>query len=401
MLTRRMVLRAAAAAAAAHALAACAPGRVGRKPVKTTMPFDRIAYGAAPEQFGELRRPAAGALAPVVVVLHGGFWRSRYDLGLMVPVCEALARDGFATWNVEYRRVGDPGGGWPGTFLDVGAAVDHLQSDRAPARPRPAPGRHARALGRRPARALVRGPALDPRWRAPRGQAAQAARCGVARGRSSTCAAPTTSASTGSGADGGITGAVPDALRTRRPDGADPARRCRRCWCTARADKVVPASLSVDYQREAKARGDDARLVEPAWRRTLRAHRPTHRGVGPDVRDGRARAARLTGQRRRAADRAGSVPCASPGARDERRRAARDEAAAARAALGSEVDDPVGLLHDVEVVLDGDARCCRGRPGGGAPRSGARRRRSGGRWSARRARRASGRVTPSRARRRA
>src|SRR5262245_40346295 len=110
MLTRRMVLRAAAAAAAAHALAACAPGRVGQA-VKTTMPFDRIACGAAPEQFAELRRPAAGAPLGLVVVLHGEVWRSRDGLGLMVPACEALAHAGLATWNVEYRRVGNPGGG--------------------------------------------------------------------------------------------------------------------------------------------------------------------------------------------------------------------------------------------------------------------------------------------------
>src|SRR5262249_2478501 len=131
-LTRRTLLRT-AAVAGASLIAGCAPraGGRGARPggsVARTLPFDRIAYGADPQQFGELRRPAGTASYPVVVVVHGGFWQSQYDLGLMVPVCEALTREGLATWNVEYRRVGDPGGGWPGTFLDVGAAVDHLRT---------------------------------------------------------------------------------------------------------------------------------------------------------------------------------------------------------------------------------------------------------------------------------
>lgn len=62
--------------------------------------------------------------APLVVLLHGGFWRAAYDLSLMRPLAESLAADGYAVRNVEYRRVGMPGGGWPGTVEDVGAAVD-------------------------------------------------------------------------------------------------------------------------------------------------------------------------------------------------------------------------------------------------------------------------------------
>src|SRR5262249_44049326 len=97
-------------------------------PVARTLPFDRIAYGADAQQFGELRRPVGTGTYPVVGVVHGGFWQSPYDLGLMVPVFEGLTKEGLATGDVEYRRVGDPGGGWPGTFLDVGAAVDHLRT---------------------------------------------------------------------------------------------------------------------------------------------------------------------------------------------------------------------------------------------------------------------------------
>lgn len=69
----------------------------------------------------EISGPAG---APLVVLLHGGFWRSAYDLSLMRPLAGALAADGYAVWNVEYRRTGMPGGGWPGTLTDVGAAVD-------------------------------------------------------------------------------------------------------------------------------------------------------------------------------------------------------------------------------------------------------------------------------------
>jgi acetyl esterase/lipase len=63
----------------------------------------------------------------VVVVIHGGYWRALYDLAYMGHVGAALTAVGLATWNVEYRRLGNPGGGWPGTFQDLGAAVDHLR----------------------------------------------------------------------------------------------------------------------------------------------------------------------------------------------------------------------------------------------------------------------------------
>jgi acetyl esterase/lipase len=66
-----------------------------------------------------------------VVVVHGGYWRARYDLSLMSGVCEDLARRGLAAWNLEYRRVGN-GGGWPETFLDVAAGVDALAEIDAP-----------------------------------------------------------------------------------------------------------------------------------------------------------------------------------------------------------------------------------------------------------------------------
>ncbi len=86
----------------------------------------RIAYGSKPQQFGDLRLPPGAGPHPVVIGVHGGYWRARYDLVHFGHVCAALTDAGFATWNIEYRRTGEPGGGWPGTFQDVGAAADYL-----------------------------------------------------------------------------------------------------------------------------------------------------------------------------------------------------------------------------------------------------------------------------------
>jgi len=90
------------------------------------------AYGPLPAQFGELAAPPGPGPHPVVVLVHGGFWLAAYDLSLMAPLADAFVAAGIATWNVEYRRLGD-GGGWPATFEDVAAAVDHLRV-LAPAR---------------------------------------------------------------------------------------------------------------------------------------------------------------------------------------------------------------------------------------------------------------------------
>jgi acetyl esterase/lipase len=85
----------------------------------------KITYGADPSQLGELHLPAGTGPVPVVVVVHGGYWRAAYGYDLGTPLAADLANRGVAAWNIEYRRVGD-GGGWPATFLDVAAAVDAL-----------------------------------------------------------------------------------------------------------------------------------------------------------------------------------------------------------------------------------------------------------------------------------
>jgi acetyl esterase/lipase len=89
----------------------------------------RIAYGRAPSQFGELRLPDAAGPHPVAVLIHGGCWSRGFDLRYLSHLADAITRDlGIATWNIEYRRLGEPGGGWPGTFLDAAQAVDHLRA---------------------------------------------------------------------------------------------------------------------------------------------------------------------------------------------------------------------------------------------------------------------------------
>jgi len=88
---------------------------------------ERFAYGPGPSQFGELWLPQAGGPAPVVVMVHGGCWQSSYGLDLMHALSEDLRDAGIAVWNIEYRRLGEAGGGYPGTFADVAAAVDALR----------------------------------------------------------------------------------------------------------------------------------------------------------------------------------------------------------------------------------------------------------------------------------
>lgn len=88
----------------------------------------RIAYGESPSHFGELRVPAGPGPHPVVVLIHGGCFRADYArLAELGPMADALKADGVATWNIEYRRLGEPGAGWPGTYQDVGRGVDHLR----------------------------------------------------------------------------------------------------------------------------------------------------------------------------------------------------------------------------------------------------------------------------------
>jgi acetyl esterase/lipase len=88
----------------------------------------RVPYGPEQAQFGELWLPTGGGPHPLVVLLHGGYWRARYGLDYFGHAAAALRAERLAVWNVEYRRLGEPGGGWPGTFQDVGSALDALRA---------------------------------------------------------------------------------------------------------------------------------------------------------------------------------------------------------------------------------------------------------------------------------
>ncbi len=87
----------------------------------------RITYGPRPEQFGDLRVPKGSGPFPVVVVIHGGCWVNYYGLDLMHDMSDVLTAQGLATWNIEYRRIGDAESDYPNTMLDVGLAIDHLR----------------------------------------------------------------------------------------------------------------------------------------------------------------------------------------------------------------------------------------------------------------------------------
>nr|MBA3657806.1 alpha/beta hydrolase [Gemmatimonadaceae bacterium] len=85
---------------------------------------NRIAYGSDSLQFGELRLPSGRKRVPVIVLLHGGCWRAAYDMAHLANAAHSLSRADYATWTIEYRRVGNAGGGWPGTFADVAQGLD-------------------------------------------------------------------------------------------------------------------------------------------------------------------------------------------------------------------------------------------------------------------------------------
>ena len=95
-------------------------------------PADRvIAYGDAPQQYAELRLPKGRGPHAVVIVIHGGCWQTPWAADHVRALAAALTAEGYATWSLEYRRLGDPGGGWPGTLEDVGRGADALRDAAA------------------------------------------------------------------------------------------------------------------------------------------------------------------------------------------------------------------------------------------------------------------------------
>ncbi|WP_440846177.1 alpha/beta hydrolase family protein [Sphingomonas sp. 22176] len=104
-----------------------AQGEVPERLGEASAPTLVARYGADPLQRGELRLPQGKGPFPVAVLVHGGCWSATQgDLRDTAPLAAALAARGIATWNIDYRRTGNPGGGWPGTFEDMAAATDYL-----------------------------------------------------------------------------------------------------------------------------------------------------------------------------------------------------------------------------------------------------------------------------------
>src|SRR5579864_48582 len=126
-LSRREIFRLSAAPLACAFTTACKS--MGREILDLPAPPAdvRLPYGTDQFQFGDLRLPQSAGPHPVAIVVHGGFWRAQYGLEYAGHLCAALAHAGIATWNLEYRRIGNPGGAWPNTFLDVAQGADYLR----------------------------------------------------------------------------------------------------------------------------------------------------------------------------------------------------------------------------------------------------------------------------------
>ena len=230
-----------------------------------------IRYGTGPEHVADVRLPknrtaAAARPAPLVIFLHGGFWRVAYDRSHTAPMATALAAAGYAVCVPEFRRTGQPGGGWPGTFDDVAAAVD-----RSPALVRDAAGPGVIADGPPLLAGHSAGGHLalwaagrhrqgpDSAWRS----APEARGVVVLAGVSGL--ADCSEQGLGDGAAAALMGGGPADFPRRYRD-ADPAallplgRPVR--LVHGSLDDVVPASMSSHYAAIGRATGDDTAATE-------------------------------------------------------------------------------------------------------------------------------------------
>jgi acetyl esterase/lipase len=224
-------------------------------------PAPVVRYGDHPDQVANLHLPARdGGPWPVVVLLHGGFWRAGWDRTLMTPLARDLASRGFLAWNVEYRRVGQDGGGWPGTLLDAGAAIDAVETiaeadtERVAVVGHSAGGHLALWLASRD-RLPADAPGAATRVR-PRLAVSLAGVADLVAGAE---------AGLGSGACDALLGGSPDAVPDRYA-AASPAALVPlgvpQLLVHGARDDVVPSAQSSGYAAAAHAAGDDVELVE-------------------------------------------------------------------------------------------------------------------------------------------
>ncbi|MEX5744352.1 alpha/beta hydrolase [Massilia sp. X63] len=132
----RPLLLAALFAGGIHAASAATPMKLADYlALVGPAPTARIPYGEAPSQYAELFLPPGSGPFPVAVLVHGGCWTSNFGgIAQLRNMAGALAARGIAVWNVEYRRTDEAGGGYPGTYQDMHAALDLLaaQAGRYP-----------------------------------------------------------------------------------------------------------------------------------------------------------------------------------------------------------------------------------------------------------------------------
>lgn len=228
-------------------------------------PDRTVAYGADPDQVIDLWSPRRSTTdpAPLAVVIHGGFWRARYDRIHSRPMANALVDAGYAVAVPEYRRVGSPGGGgWPGTFDDIAAALDAI-------------GEAAALLGADPGRAVWIGHSAGghlalwaaARHRLPPESPWHAARTSAAVVSLAGCSSLRLSAEWGEG-DGAavnLLGGGPERVPDRYA-AADPAALLPLgvpvTLVHGAADLTVRAEMSRQYARMAAEAGDQVSYVE-------------------------------------------------------------------------------------------------------------------------------------------
>jgi acetyl esterase/lipase len=260
-------------------------------------PDTRARYGPARDQFLEVWLPEGDAPAPVVVVLHGGFWRAAYGVELARPLAADVAAAGMVGVAVEYRRVGG-GGGWPATLEDVAAAIDALPG-------LPVAGRldltDVTAVGHSAGGHLAAWAAGRHRLPADAPGAGPAVRISAAVLQAGVLdLADADRQDLGRGAVRALLGGPPDAVPDRFA-AADPVRLLptgARVLCVhGSGDDVVPVRQSERYAAAARAAGDavEVRVVAgdhmalidprgPAWGLTLEwlgARPPARRGGLP------------------------------------------------------------------------------------------------------------------------
>ena len=235
-----------------------------------------LRYGPGSDHVADLRLPRPESArevsppAPLVIFLHGGFWRARYDRVHTWPLGAALASAGFAVCTPEFRRVGQPGGGWPGTFDDVAAAVDVLPDlacqAAGPGRlaPRPLVLAGHSAGGHLALWTAARHRLPDDcRWRTP----SPGPYGGVVGLAAVSDLAGCHAAGLGGGAAdaliGGGPGRYPDRYALADPAGLLPLG-VRVRLVHGSLDEVVPSAMSREYAERAVGRGDDVTVDELA-----------------------------------------------------------------------------------------------------------------------------------------